>query len=29
VLQRMGLVEVDASDRPLQPLKIFKARPVE
>jgi peptidyl-prolyl cis-trans isomerase-like 1 len=29
VLQRMGLVEVDASDRPKQPLKIFKARPVE
>lgn len=29
VLQRMGLVEVDKTDKPLAPIKIFTARPVE
>jgi len=29
VVQRMGLVETDGSDRPLQPLTIYKARPVD
>ena len=29
VLQRMGLVQVDQADKPLAPLKIFKATCVE
>lgn len=29
VVQRMGLTETDGSDRPKQPLTIFKARPCE
>lgn len=29
VLQRMGLVEVDKTDKPIAPIKIFTARPVE
>jgi peptidyl-prolyl cis-trans isomerase-like 1 len=27
IIQRMGVVQTDANDRPVNPLKIFKARP--